>query len=117
MAFAQLSPTLNQPSCGASSLTFALSPGCGPQGVAVKPRPAAFAVVALRVAQALEAPPAGVVAHAQRVRVHVAVAVAPLARTSRPGSSEGVTIVTVFTHLTAHPYTPPPKKKREEGRN
>lgn len=105
-----------KPSYGPSSLTFAFFPGCGLQGVAVEPPLAAFAVVALRVAQAFEAAPAGVVAHAQRVRVHVAVAVASLARTGRPGSSEGVTIVTVFTHLTAHPYTPPPKEKKGRKR-
>lgn len=55
------------------------------------------------MAQAFEAPPADVVAHSQRVWVHVAVAVALLTRTDWPGLSEGVTIVTVFTHLTAHP--------------
>lgn len=75
------------------------------QGVAVETPPAALAARALRVAQALEAPPAGVVAHPQRVRVHVAVAFAPLTRASRAGLSEGVAIVTVFTRLTAHPYT------------
>lgn len=57
------------------------------QGVAVETPLAALAVLALRVAQALEAPPADVVAHSQRVRVHVAVAFAPLARASGTGLS------------------------------
>lgn len=85
------------------SRTSAFFPSCGIQGVAVVTPPAAFAVVALRVAQAFEAPPADVVTHSQRVWVRVAVAVALLTRTGWPGLSEGVTIVTVFTHLTAHP--------------
>lgn len=88
-----------------SSLTFAFFPGCGIQGVTVKPPLAAFAVLALRVPQAFEALPTDVVTHSQSVQVHVAVAFAPLTRTSRTGLSEGVTRVTVFTHLTPRPYT------------
>lgn len=68
-------------------LTFAFFTGCGMQGVAVETPLAAFAVLALRVAQALEAPPADVVTHSQRVRVHVAVAFAPLTWASRTGLS------------------------------
>lgn len=69
------------------SLTFAFFAGCGIQGVTVKAPPAAFAVVALCVPQAFEAPPTYVVTHSQRVQVHVAVAFTPLTQTSCTGLS------------------------------
>lgn len=92
---------LKSPLC----LTFAFFPGCGIQGITVKPPPAAFAMAAFRVPQAFEAPPTYVVTHSQCIQVHVAAAFAPLTWTRCTGLSEGVTIVTVFTHLAAHPYT------------
>lgn len=84
-------------------LTFALLSGHLAPGVAVEAGPAALAVLALGVAQALEASAAHVVAHAQGVEVHVAVALAPRARTDLPGLSQRVAIVAVFARLTAGP--------------
>lgn len=84
-------------------LTFALLSGRLALGVAVEAGPAALAALALGVAQALEASAAHVVAHAQGVEVHVAVALAPRARTDLPGLSQRVAVVAVFARLTAGP--------------
>lgn len=82
-------------------LTFALLSGRLAPGVAVEAGPAALAVLALGVAQALEASATHVVAHAQGVEVHVAVALAPRARADLPGLSQRVAVVAVFARLTA----------------
>lgn len=74
-----------------------------------------MAVLALCVPQAFQTSPGDVVTYSQGVEVHVAVAVASCTRSSHPGSPQGVTIVTVFTHLTAHPCTR--GKVKEVGRN
>lgn len=87
------------------SLTSALLASCLAQGIAEEALLAAVAVVALRVPQAFQTSSSDVITNSQRVEVHVAVAVASHTRYSRPGLSQGVTIVTIFTHLTAHPYT------------
>lgn len=87
------------------SLTFALLASCLVEGIAEEAPLAALAVVALCVPQAFQTSPSDVVTNSQCVEVHVAVAVASHTRYSHPGLSQGVTIVTVFTHLTAHPYT------------
>lgn len=82
-------------------LTFALWAGRLPLGVAVEASPAALTVLALGVAHALEASAAHVVAHPQGVEVHVAVALAPRARTNLPGLSQWVAVVAIFTRLAA----------------
>lgn len=84
-------------------LTFALWAGRLALGVAVEAPPAALTVLALRVAHALEASTAHVVAHPQGVEVHVAVALTPCARTNHPGLSKRVAVIAVFTRLTAGP--------------
>lgn len=86
-------------------LTLALLARCLLQGVAIETPLASLAVVALCVPHALKTPPGEVVAYPHCVEVHVAVAVAPHTGSNRPGLSQGVTIVTVFAHLTAHPCT------------
>lgn len=95
------------------SLTFAPLASCLVQGIAVEAPPAVLAVVALCVPQAFQTSPTDGVTYSQRVEVHVAVAVASHTRSSHPRLSQGVAIVTVFTHLTARPYT----KVKEVGRN
>lgn len=82
-------------------LTFALWAGRLALGVAVEAPPAALAVLALRVAHALEASATHVVAHPQGVEVHVAVALAPCARTNLPRLSQWVAVRAVFTRLAA----------------
>lgn len=86
-------------------LTLALLASCLLQGIAVETPPAALAVFPLCVSHAFQTSAGGPVTYSHRVEVHVAIAVASHARSSRPILSQGVTIVTVFTHLTAHPYT------------
>lgn len=66
------------------------------------------------MSQTLQASAGDVVTYSHRVEVDVAVAVASRTRSSCPGLSQGIAIVTVFTHLTAHPYTE--REGREEGR-
>lgn len=63
-------------------------------------------MLAFRVAQTLQTSTSDGVAHSQGVEVHVAVALAPRARSDLPGLSQGVAVITVFAHLTAHPCTP-----------
>lgn len=69
--------------------------------IAVETLLTSFAVVALCVSETFEARPSDVVTQAQRVEVYVAIALASDAGTNRSRLSEGVTIVTIFTHLTA----------------
>lgn len=85
-------------------LTFALWAGRLALGVAVEAPPAALTVLALRVAHALEASAAHVVAHPQVVEVHVAVALTPRAWTNLPGLSQRVAVIAVFTRLAAGPW-------------
>lgn len=88
------------------ALTFALlAISCLVKGVAVEAPAATFAVLAFRVAQTLQTSTSDGVAHSQGVEVHVAVALAPRARSGLPGLSQGVAVITVFAHLTAHPCT------------
>lgn len=96
-------------------LTFALRPGRLALGVAVEARHAALAVLALGVAQALEASAAHMVAHAQGVEVHVAVALAPRARTDLPGLSQRVAVMAVFACLTSGPCGVEGEKEIEGG--
>lgn len=91
-------PSLNE-------LTLALLAGCLVEGVPVETPLAALAVFPLSVPEALQTSSTDTVACPHGVEIHVAVAVASHARTRCSRRSQGVTIVTILTHLTAYPCT------------
>ncbi|MEQ2188607.1 hypothetical protein GOODEAATRI_016814 [Goodea atripinnis] len=85
------------------------------RGVAIKTLLTALALVALCMPEALQASPGKVVTDSHSIKIHVSTAGASFTGPSHPGCSQGVTVVAIFTNLTANACTCIMKGERGKG--